>query len=229
MAALIPLLTSIGGSVGSSLLGKLFGGSPQTTPAQQQVINSNLQTQNTERAAGTNLLGLGQQFAAQPLNYWSSLLSGNRGLATSALAPEIQQIGQGYQTAANTSAALMPRGGVRADVLGNMPFQQQRDISTLFQTLRPQAAQQLSGGAANLLSMGTNALYGSTAAGQGILNQQQAAQQLAQQQGGAIGSGLFSAWQKYGQDPFSNWLKGLGKPKAPGIQAPGVAGGDTDG
>jgi len=151
------------------------------------------------------------------MNYWSSILSGNRGLATSALAPEISRIGQGYQTAANTSAALMPRGGPSAAFMSELPFAQQRDVSSLLQSARPAAAGSLLGAAQNigglgssLLGSGISAIYGATQAGRDIINQQQQAQAAAAARGNAIGGGLFDLVNKFGMPALDKVLGGLG-------------------
>src|SRR5262250_996203 len=145
LAPLLPILAPIGAQLGASALGSKLAGGAQTTPLQDEVFRQQLaagqlgmQTAQGLLPQGQNLLTMGAQQMQSPMNYWSSLLSGNRGLATSALAPEISRIGQGYQQAANTSAALMPRGGPSAAFNAELPFAQQRDISTLMQQARPQ-------------------------------------------------------------------------------------------
>src|ERR1700746_2848380 len=213
LAPLAPLATSLGAGVGLSALGNLIAGHPKSTGPEQSVLNAdqnaiNLQQGNAGQLIpqGQNLLGMGSQAYQPVLNYWSSLLSGNRGAMTSALAPEIGLINQGYNTAAQTSPTPPPRGGPRADILSNMPFQRQGAITNLFQTLRPQAAQglaglgqSLTGAGSNVLGQATNALYGSTGAGNSCLQQQAALRNQAMQQGRSIGSGLFSIFQQYGQ------------------------------
>jgi hypothetical protein len=116
----------------------------------------------------------------------------------SALGPQLSQIGQGYQAAGQTSAALNPRGGPSAQFNAELPYQQQRDVTQLMQGARPQAAQQLGGLGGQLIGQGANSLYASTAAGRGILEQQEAMRKLTAQQGQSIGSGLFSQLQQSG-------------------------------
>src|SRR5215470_7803504 len=176
----------VGGTLGAGALGNLIAGGPQTTPLQDQVFRQQLaagqlgmQTAQGLLPQGQNLLTMGAQQMQSPMNYWSSILSGNRGLATSALAPEISRIGQGYQAASNASAALSPRGGPSAAFNSELPFAQQRDVANLLQTARPQAAGSLLGAAQNLGGLGSNligsgisAIYGATQAGRDIISQQ---------------------------------------------------------
>ena len=208
MGFLAPLGISMAGSVGSSLLGGALG-KASPTPMEQNVLAKDQATQNLQYGTGQNLIGMGTGAVQQPLNYWANILSGNKGLATSALAPDISRIGQGYQQAASTSAALMPRGGPRADVLANMPFQQQRDVSTLFQQARPQAASQLGQLGSGLIGQGTNALYASTAAGRDILQQQEALRQTEAERGKGVGAGLFSQFQQFGLPAIKQKFPGL--------------------
>lgn len=197
IAPFIPLIASAGASIGSSLLGsKLTQAKP--TPTQQNVLNLDAQAQQQGLDTSKNLIGMGTQATQPVLNYWSSILSGNRGQVTSAMAPEISRIASGYKAATDTSTALMPRGGPRADILADMPYRQQRDVSTLLQTARPQAAAQLGGMGMSLLSGGVNSLIGSTSAGRDILTQQQQQQQLEATRGAAAGKGLFDMFTKYG-------------------------------
>src|SRR5689334_2225188 len=121
LAPAIPAIIGAGASIGSSLIGSKLG-NVNPTPAEQTALNLTSQAQKTGINAGTGLLGMGQSTIQQPLNYWSSILSGNRGAITSAMAPEISRIGQGYNQAATTSAALNPRGGPSASFLSQLPF-----------------------------------------------------------------------------------------------------------
>ena len=211
MSFLAPMGAALGAGVGLSALGNLLG-RPKTTGTEQAVLNADQGTINTQQAnaanlipQGNNLIGMGSQAFQPALNYYSSILSGNKGAIGSALAPEIGQINQGFNTAAQTSSVLTPRGGPRADILSQQPFARQGAISTLFQQARPAAAQALgglgtatTGAGSNILGQATNALYGSTVAGNSILQQQESLRQQAIKQGQDIGSGLFGTFKTYG-------------------------------
>lgn len=217
MASLIPL----GASLGSSLIGGLFNSGVNS--AEKNVLNANANSikQGQGLASslipqGNNLIGMGAAGLSAPMNYYSSILSNNRGGIASALAPEISRIGQGYNTASQASASLNPRSGPGASFLADLPFQQQRDVSTLLQQARPAAAQGLGqlgsaalSGGSNVLGQATNALYGSTAAGNSILQQQQNLRQFNAQRGQQIGGGLFSMFQQYGLPALTKSFPGL--------------------
>lgn len=224
---LLKLGGNLGGQVGLSALGnKLSQEKPNAL--EQGVLNNDQTAQNLGLSTGQNLLGMGNQAINPVLNYWSSILSGNRGLATSALAPEISRIGQGYQQAGQTSAALNPRGGTSAEFNAELPFQQQRDVSSLFQQARPQAATQMQGLGTSLLGQGSNALYASTAAGRDILTQQAQMRQREMERGKSTGAGLFSQFQQYGSPILDTLLSKLGK-KKPGLIGDGSLGGANSG
>lgn len=149
-------LGKIGAGVASSLIGSKLGKSSRS-PLEESIIRQQTEANElgmktgrellTEGAAdrerGRGLLQTGINSAYPAINYWSTLLAGNRAGMTSLLSPELNRISQGYNTARQTNAALQPRGGPRADILAEQPFQQQRDVSNLFSTVRPMAASNL--------------------------------------------------------------------------------------
>lgn len=211
-------------AAGSALAGNALSKSgSKPTALESPVLAQDAAAQKTGLAIGNqttpaaqNLIGMGSQAYQPVLNYWSSILSGNRGAMTSALAPEISRIGQGYQAAGQTSTALNPRGGPSAEFNAELPYAQQRDVTTLLQGARPQAAtgllnagQQATSAGSSLLSNAVNAIYGSTAAGRDILNQQQNTKEAEAKRSASIGKGLFDLMQKYGPD-ISSILKGGG-------------------
>ena len=171
---------------------------------------------------GQNLLDLSGKTFNPVVDYWANILSGNRGAMTSVLAPEIQRIGEGYRTAARTSAALNPRGGPSASYLADLPFQQQRDVSSLMQTMRPAAASNLletgrtiSSTGSNIISNAINALYGSTTAGRGVLDYQLRKTEQDRSLGRDIGRGIFELLKGV------NFGGGGGGPTGPGYSSPG--------
>lgn len=194
---LLQLGVELGGQIGMSALGGLLG-KVRPTENEQSVINNALAAQKAGMSAGQQMLGMGTQALQPALNYEQSILSGDRSKITSALAPDIQRIGQGYKAASEASAALNPRGGPSVAFNSELPYQQQRDVSTLMQKARPEAASSLLGAGSNLFNNGVNAIYGSTQAGQGVLQQQADARRIEAQRGKDIGAGMFDTFQKYG-------------------------------
>lgn len=146
----------LGAGVGASILGSKLGQSSRS-PLEESIIRQQSEANQlgmdtgkgllaegaADRERGRGLLQTGINSAYPALNYWSQLLAGNKSGMTSLLSPELNRISQGYNTARQTNAALNPRGGPRADILSEQPFQQQRDVSNLFSTIRPMAASNL--------------------------------------------------------------------------------------
>ena len=188
--ALIPLLAKLGAGIGASLIGsKLAKSKPSTAEQQQLDLASQASKQGMETSR--NLFDLGMPAARQALNYWSPILSGDRSRITSAMGPEISRIGEGYKAAGETSAALMPRGGPTPDFLSQQPYNQQRDVSTMFQQFRPQAAQQVGSTGSNLLTNAINALYSSTSAGRDVMNFESERRKRDREAGTSIGKTIF--------------------------------------
>src|SRR5213592_1781670 len=163
MAAIAPYAIKGGIALGSSLLGSALAG--RQSPEQRRALQLSNQAQTQGLAAAGPLLSLAPRTYGPVMDYWSRILSGNRGEMTSALAPEIEQIGQGYGTQTQAAANLMPRGGGRATLLSQLPYQQMGDIQRLMQTARPQAAQGLLQAGQSAIQGGIGALYGATGAG----------------------------------------------------------------
>jgi hypothetical protein len=215
-AALLPAIIGAGASVGSTVIGSKLAKS-KASPLEQQSLDRANRAGERGDVMSQNLFDLGQPSTQQPMNYWSSILSGNRGQMTSAMAPEASRIGEGYRAAGQASAALNPRGGPSTNFLAEQPYQQQRDISTLFQQARPQAAQQLAGSGSNLLANAINALYGSTAAGRDVLNFEQQRRDRDREAGGAIGKTIYDIfYPAQGQGGLASVLGDIFKPKVPG-------------
>ena len=186
LAALLPSIIKGGAMVGSSILGsKLSKSKPSLL--EQGALDRTDAAGKRGAEMSTNLFDVGMPAVRQPVDYWSSILSGDRSRATSAMGPEISRIGEGYQAAGQTSAALNPRGGPTPDFLSQQPYNQQRDISTMFQQARPDAAKNLAGTGSNLLANSINALYSSTAAGRDILNFEDARRKRDREAGSGIG------------------------------------------
>lgn len=203
--------------VGASLLGNWLN-SRQSAEQKQanQGLLSNMQqgqqTANTLQPYGTGFLNTAQQGIGSSMDYWSKLLSGNRGEMMSAMAPEVNRINAGYDQNKRSLLQFAPRGGGQAGMLASAPYKEQQDINSLFQTLRPQAAQQMgnlglqAGGLGNqTFSNLLNALAGSSGAASSILSKGQTQQMInnqAGQQWGNMGYQLGSS--------LAPWLTGSG-------------------
>jgi hypothetical protein len=215
---IIPGLARAGMTIGGGLLAnKLAKAGTGPTSAEKPVLGNDLQAQQKSLASGTaltpqgsNLISMGSAGYQPVLNYWSKILSGNRGDMMSAMAPEVNRIAEGYSAATNASSALNPRGGPSSEFNAELPFAQQRDVTNVLQQARPQAAAGLLAGANQTTNAGTgifnaanNAILSSTAAGRDILSNQEAIRKQQTENSKSIGAGLFDLINKYGPDVIS--------------------------
>jgi len=216
----------MGVRLGTGLLGnKLVGGPPGVPDAANLLAQQAANAQYGRQIAGQlgpvaqQLLGGATESFSPVANMWSGLLRGGRGRLTNLLAPEIGEITDAYRAPTQAMANLQPRGGARASLMAQLPYQKARDIATLFQQIRPMAAQGLlqvgqaqaqAGGAgyqniANLL--GGSSLAAATLA-QYNLDRQVERNRASEEFGGTIYDVLFPSAS--GNTPASDTTSTLG-------------------
>jgi hypothetical protein len=112
-------------------------------------------------AAGNQSFGSGQQTYNQglqdfgpALDYWNSILSGNKAEMESAIAPEKNDILSQYRAKRKQMAATGSRSGGTNEAVAQSEFSQAGDVAGLMQKLRPQAAQQSSAIAGQITDAG---------------------------------------------------------------------------
>lgn len=214
LAAALPHIIGAGATLGAGAIGSRLAKS-KPSPLEEQQLQLAGEASKRGAAISSNLFDLGMPSVRQPVDYWSSILSGDRSKVASAMGPEISRIGEGYQEAAKTSAALTPRGGPTPTFLAEAPYQQQRDVSTLFQQFRPQAAEQLAGTGSNLLANAINAIYGSTAAGRDVMGFERDRRDRERAAGTSIGKTVYDIfYPAQGQGGLAKVLGDIFKPKS---------------
>lgn len=164
-AALIP---TVGGLLGGIFGGRsnAINGTTQAQTQGANILNNQAQQQALAASRGNDyaleqaqygrnflggagdLYGKGETFLNQASNalnpaadYYGSILSGNRASMMDAAAPEIQNINANYNQAQRQAGMFAPMGGGRANLLAQLPLQRAGAVGTMFQTVRPQAAQ----------------------------------------------------------------------------------------
>ena len=215
-SAAAPWITA-GVTSGIGLLGSLLGGK-MAGPNRAQREMSELQAGLARKTApvGASMYQLAGRSMNPVVDYWSKILSGDRGQATSMMAPELNRISEGYGANTRAAEALMPRGGGRATVMQQLPYQQLRDQTTLMQTARPQAATNLLQAGSQAGALGSSALWGATSAGRDALSFQHQQREYEDKQGEWFGNLLRTATKDV------DWAKLLGagggaKPPIPGL------------
>lgn len=224
---LLDLAAKIGIGAGGSLIANRLS-RVKPSPDSSDILARYRTGMDTSANAGQRFLGAGRETLQQPIDYYTKILSGDRGAVTSALAPEISKIGEKYRTAERTSAALNPRGGPSAEFLAELPFQQQHDVTTLLQGARSDAAKTLPGLAGTLINSGNQELSRSTALGSQLLDEANQQRALETERSKNIGASLFDLMTKYGDnitaDSVKDVLRKIGILKSPASGPPDIPG-----
>lgn len=92
---------------------------------------------------GRNLFNIGGSTTGQGLDFFRTLLSGNRANTSAMLQPNIQQGNQMLQEQLRQLTTLMPRGGGRTAALFGAPIQATGNVMDLFSGVRSGAANQM--------------------------------------------------------------------------------------
>lgn len=153
------------GAGGSIAGGMLSNRGKKLTPAEQQAQSQQLANMrqgagyaNQLFPMGTDYLQRGTNTLSPVLQYYASLLGGNRNALLQQLSPEVEQINQGYDSAFQSSRNLAPRGGGSSALYSELPFRKSADISSLFMNARPAAAAGLGEIGTNFMNTGLNTL-----------------------------------------------------------------------
>jgi hypothetical protein len=198
----LPAIIGAGGAIGGALLSGPSKQQKQTLTGQQQ-----LDQQLTENAKQGSQLATQFSSMATPalnnaMNYWSTLLNGDRTAMSSVLGPEVSQIGQGIANATNTTSQFAPRGGARTTALAGLPFQQASTVGNLYSTLRPAAASAVgevglstAGLASSFLGNSTSAAGTGANSYLGLVSALEGLRQNQMNTGANIGSSLYT-WAK---------------------------------
>lgn len=155
----------------------------------------------------------GATAAAPALQYLTSMVKGDQADLTQAAQPEIDQISQQFDAVRNL-VSQQPRGGGKASVLAESPFQKATAVGNIEANLQANAAPQLGNLATNLAGVGLGeANVGLGAANVGLgeagvgLGQEQVGQGL---EGEAANIALTKEGQDYGQaSGYSQLLAGF--------------------
>ena len=139
--------------------GGVLEGQGELLDAQTGSLKSGIETAEGLKDPAADFLSTSSESFGPAIDFWSKLLSGDEGIMTSLLDPEISRISEGYQAAADETARGMPRGGARSAAMVQLPYKRAGDISSLFANLRPQAANALTDIGSRTGAIGSN-LFG---------------------------------------------------------------------
>lgn len=181
--------------------------------------------------AGKGMVAAGGATAQPGIDFFKTMLAGNRDNTAATLQPGIDQIRQGSTGSINAINTLMPRGGGRSAALTQQSFAPQQQIQNLFNQSRTTAAtalpqiglqqQQLGLGqqqvgtaqqglGANLFNIGQGALGTATTGGSNMAQIGQTQQQISNSMASALGQGLFGILTTpFGGGSAANGLLGM--------------------
>lgn len=153
-------------------MGQLFGGKTKEQKAQDKAFSASfdplIKQQSDSSKFALNeakpLIGRGGVTLQGPLDYWNTLLKGDRSATTAMLGPELDAIGGRDAAARSSFSQFAPRGTSMGSRLGELNTTTQGDINRNFLSARPQAAEQLSQLAQLLFGTGTGLFNASTGA-----------------------------------------------------------------
>lgn len=142
--------------------------------------------------------------AEGPLNsssrFWQAVMNGDRESLMTLYGNDIADLGTQSRTAFQTSQELMPRSGIAAQQLSQMPFNRAIQERRIMSSARPDAANALSTLGTNLASIGTSALNSGQGGASSLLGYGQDRRAYAGQVGSDTGAALYSLIKMFGDN-----------------------------
>lgn len=219
MAWIIPAIsaiTAIYGAVSSRNAAKKSLKQQKDAQKQQQDIY------NQAVPSAKDYLAQSKQAINPTLNYYTSLLGGNRYAMQEAMAPELNALGHQFAGSAGAASSLYPRSGQGPSAAGKAREGYNAAVNdTMFQA-RPMAASALGSLGTGLAGLGYQGLGLGAGASTNIFNTGMQGRAEQGQYGQQAGQGLFNAYQAYLMS------RGMASPSAGGETKGGsIYGGST--
>lgn len=196
--------------VGGAAIGALFGAKTSSEKAAEQSFQSRFDPLIAQQTAAggaamgraTPLLDKAVSTIDKPLDFWTTLLKGDRSASSAMLGPTLDAIGDRDAASKAAFSQFAPRGSSMGARLGELSQGTTSDVNRAFLDLQPQAADQLGQLAQLLFGVGTNLFNSSTGASGNAL------QALLGQRSGNQQS---QAMRMQGNQHIFDELNGLGK------------------
>lgn len=191
MGQIIPFIPTIAGAVGGIFGGKKATSSAMTrSPEEQAALRGGQQAGSTLTGQGTGMVTGGQQTLAGPTGYYQKLLSGNRALASQAVAAPRAAISDVYRGAERGLEHSGVRGAARDVASGELARQRAGQMSSLITGVQPLAAEALTGIGQTQTAQGVGAVGAGGNIFSRLLDQGTANRQYGRQEGEKFGSGF---------------------------------------
>jgi hypothetical protein len=160
----VPALIGVAGSLGSAWLGSRAAKSAmQRSPEELDALTANTALARQSATQGSQLFSRSMPAVGNALNYYQTLLSGNRAARTAAMAPEAESVANAYEGANQAINRGYVRGGVRDTALAENARAKAGQIARLTTGVRPMAAQGMADIGSRLMGAGQQSV--GTAAG----------------------------------------------------------------
>lgn len=152
----IPAIISGGAAIGASLIGSKMGKSAadaamQRTPAEQGAFDANTKLAGGQVQQSNQMFATAMPAVRNSLNYYQTLLGGNRAARMGAVAPEAESVSGAYRGAETALKRNYVQGGQRDMALAENSRARAGDIARLTTGVRPGAAAASAGIAQNLI------------------------------------------------------------------------------
>lgn len=115
-------------------------------------------------------LGAGWNAYQAPLGYYSALAGGDHEKMLAALSPELNSIGQKYQTIMRTSREFAPRSGASATYNADLAYREGDEKQALINSQRSDAMRMLYGAGGQLTNAGLSAAGQASTVGNNAMN-----------------------------------------------------------
>lgn len=152
----MPFLAPIAGAA----IGALFGrkGRKKSSQALESLTGQQAEASKFALGEAKQTLGQAREALQDPLDFYRTLLGGDRTALTETLAPEIGTVVGQFDTARKNIAQFAPRGGGRSAALGESQFKIADIITNLLAKSRRDAAGQVAAIGGQLGALGASEL-----------------------------------------------------------------------
>lgn len=164
MPFLIPLGIAAGGAFIGTKLAKGGKGAPKAVSPKDALIAQQTEASKFALGEARQVLPQARETLQDPLDFWKTILGGDRQEMLSVLAPEVNTIVSQYDTARRSLTNLAPRGGGRSAIQAESRFEEANAIQRLLQESRRRAAGEVADIGGRLTTLGVSELGISTGA-----------------------------------------------------------------
>lgn len=167
----IPAIISGGAAIGSSLIGGMMGKKAastamEKTPQELAAFDANTKLAGQQTRQGNEMFNTAMPAVRNSLNYYGTLLGGNRAARVGAVAPEAESVSGAYEGANKAIGRSYISGGVKDQALAENARAKAGQIARLTTGVRPMAAQGMAQIAGSLIPQaedryrGASGIYG---------------------------------------------------------------------